>query len=85
MNAMGSIGAAVAWIAGVVVLIKLFQKGGFLKGILGLIFMPFTYFWGWKNASKEEYKLKTWMWAWTIAIILGVVLAVVGAAQGAGG
>jgi uncharacterized membrane protein YfcA len=78
------IGSALAWIAGVVVLVKLFQTEGFLKGILGLICMLYTFIWGWQNVGKEELKLKTWMWVWTGAIVLGAILAVVGGASGGG-
>jgi hypothetical protein len=74
---LGSIGSFIAFIAGVMVLIKLFQTEGVGKGILGLICMLYTYIWGWQNIKKEELQLKTWMYVWTGAIILGIILNIV--------
>jgi hypothetical protein len=81
---MGGIGSFIIWIAGIIVLVKLFQKEGFLKGVLGLICMLYTYIWGWQNIGREELKLKTWMYLWTGAIVLGLILNVVGASSGGG-
>lgn len=75
-------GSFIAWIAGIVVLVKLFQQEGFLKGLLGFICMIYTYIWGWMNIGREELKLKTWMYVWTGAIVLGIVLNIVGASSG---
>jgi hypothetical protein len=71
------IGSALAWVAGIVVLIKLFQKEGFLKGILGLICMLYTYIWGWMHIKDESLQLKTWMYVWTGAIVVGIILNVI--------
>jgi uncharacterized membrane protein YGL010W len=67
------IGSIIAWVAGVVVLIKLFQKEGLLKGILGLICMLYTFIWGWQNI-KNDPSLKNWMYVWTALIVLGYVV-----------
>jgi len=64
------IGSALAFVAGIVVLIRLFQKEGVLKGILGLICMLYTYIWGWMHVKDTSLNLKTWMWIWTGAIVL---------------
>lgn len=81
-----SIGSLIAFVAGIVVLVKLFQTEGVVKGILGFICMLYTYIWGWQHIGKEELKLKTWMYVWTGAIVLGIILNVVGAmTAGAGG
>ena len=74
---MAYAGSLIAWIAGVVVLIKLFQQEGAMKGLLGFICMLYTFIWGWQNISKEELKLKTWMYVWTGAIVLGIILNVI--------
>jgi hypothetical protein len=71
------LGSAIALITGIFVLIKLFQKEGILKGILGLICMLYTYIWGWMHVKDESLKLKTWMWVWTGAIVLGIILNVI--------
>jgi hypothetical protein len=75
------IGSALAFVAGIVVLVKLFQKEGVLKGILGLICMLYTYIWGWMHVKDESLNIKTWMWIWTGAILLGIILNVVGQVQ----
>lgn len=69
----------VVWLAclvcGIMVLIKLFQNEGPLKGILGLICGLYTYIWGWMNANKLG--IKNLMLIWTVLIILLIVLQVV--------
>ena len=71
-------GSVLAWFAGIVVLVKLFQKEGILKGILGLICMIYTFVWGWMHLKDESLKLKTWMYIWTGCIVLGILLNFVG-------
>jgi hypothetical protein len=80
---LGTIGSIIIWVAGVVVLIKLFQTEGVMKGILGFLCMLYTFIWGWQNIGKEELKLKNWMYLWSGAIVLGIILNVIGAAAGA--
>lgn len=70
---MEYLGSILAWIAGLVVLIKLFQKEGLLKGVLGLICMLYTFIWGWQNIKNEQLKLKNWMYIWTAVIVLGFI------------
>jgi len=79
---LGTIGSIIIWLAGIVVLVKLFQTEGVMKGILGFICMLYTFIWGWQNIGKEELKLKTWMYLWSGAIVLGIILNVVGASAG---
>ena len=82
---LGTLGTIIIWISGIVVLVKLFQTEGLLKGVLGLICMLYTYIWGWQHIGKEELKLKTWMYVWTGAIVLGVILNIVGSTSSGGG
>jgi hypothetical protein len=58
---------------GVIVLVKLILREGFLKGMLGLIFMPYTFYWGWKHYRSED--LKQTMLIWT-ALLIGLVIIV---------
>jgi hypothetical protein len=81
MGFLGTIGSLLAFVAGIVVLIRLFQTEGFLKGILGLICMLYTYIWGWMKINNEQLKLRTWMYVWTAAIILGIILNIIGQAS----
>ena len=78
MGLTGTIGSAIALVAGIVVLIKLFQREGILKGILGLICMLYTYIWGWMKINDQELNLRTWMYVWTAAIVLGIILNIIG-------
>lgn len=56
----------------IIVLIKLFQNEGALKGILGLICGLYTFIWGWMNAGKLN--LRNIMMIWTVLIIIQIIL-----------
>jgi hypothetical protein len=56
----------------IIVLIKLFQNEGALKGILGLICGLYTFIWGWINADKLG--IKNIMLIWTLLILVSLVL-----------
>lgn len=56
----------------IIVLIKLFQNEGALKGILGLICGLYTFIWGWMNATRLN--LRNIMMIWTLLIIIQLVL-----------
>ena len=64
------IGCVICWI---IVLIKIFQNDGALKGIIGLICSLFAFIWGWINADRLG--VKKIMMAWTLLLILYVVFA----------
>ena len=73
----------ISWLATIVslicfimVLIKLFPAEGALKGILAIICALYAFIWGWINASK--FNLRNVMIAWTIAIIVSIVMNVMG-------
>jgi hypothetical protein len=83
---LSGIGSAIAFVAGIVVLVKLFQTKGLVHGLIGLVTCNiYTYIWGWMNIKKEELKLKNWMYWWTGAIVLGIILNIIGATSGGGG
>ena len=56
----------------IIVLIKLFQNEGALKGILGLICALYTFIWGWMNSDKLG--IRNIMMIWTLLIIVCVIL-----------
>jgi hypothetical protein len=56
----------------IIVLIKLFQNEGTLKGILGLICGLYTFIWGWMNANNHG--IKNIMMIWTLLLIIQLVL-----------
>jgi hypothetical protein len=60
-------------ILAIIVLIKLFQTEGALKGILGLICGIYTFIWGWMNANKLG--IRNIMLAWTAVIILYFIVS----------
>ncbi len=67
--------ALVTLVLAIMVLIKLFQKEGALKGILGIICMLYTFGWGWMNA--KGLNITNIMWGWTACIIVLVILQLV--------
>lgn len=73
LNIVASLGSLICF---VIVLIKLFQTEGALKGILGLICGLFTFIWGWMNAGKLG--IKNIMLIWTVLIILSIVFSIAG-------
>jgi hypothetical protein len=60
----------------IIVLIKMFQNEGALKGILGLICSLYAFIWGWMNATKLG--IKNIMMIWTLLIIVAVILNFLG-------
>ena len=56
----------------IIVLIKLFQNEGALKGILGLICGLYTFIWGWMNSDRLG--IRNIMMIWTLLIIIQLVL-----------
>jgi hypothetical protein len=68
------LGSLVCWI---MVLIKQFQSGSVVHGIIGIVTCGlWTFIWGWMNAGKLG--LRNIMLIWTILIVVGL------AVQGAG-
>lgn len=75
MSIISTIASLVSFVVGLVILVKLFQKEGILKGILGLICMLYTYIWGWMHAKEQN--ITNLMWIWTAVIVISIVVAVV--------
>lgn len=67
------VGSTICWI---IVLIKIFQNDGALKGIIGLICSLFAFIWGWMNAARLG--VKNIMMIWTVLIIIFMILAAMG-------
>ena len=63
-------------VCAIIVLIKLFQNEGALKGILGLICGLYTFIWGWMNATKLG--IKNIMIIWTLLLIAYIILGMMG-------
>ena len=69
LGIIAGIGSLVCWI---LILIKLFQEKGVLHGILGIICAIYPFIWGWINVGRLD--AKNIMIAWTVCIILGMLL-----------
>ena len=69
-----SLGALVCFI---VVLIKQFQIGGVLHGIIGIVTCGiWTFIWGWMNSGKAG--IKNIMLIWTVLIVVSIILGAIG-------
>jgi hypothetical protein len=66
--------AGLAWlICFIIVLIKQFQEGGILHGIIGIITCGlWTFIWGWINSGRLNIRnlMLIWTLIWVVAIIL---------------
>jgi hypothetical protein len=59
----------------IIVLIKQFQNGGVVHGIIGIITCGlWTFIWGWLNSGKLN--LRNLMLIWTLLLIICIVLNV---------
>lgn len=74
MQILAMLVALGCFICAVIVLIKLFQNEGALKGILGLLCGLYTFIWGWMNADRLG--IKNIMLIWTLLLIVLIVLNV---------
>ena len=67
--------SVVSLICFIMVLIKQFQNGGALHGIIGIITCGiWTLIWGWMNATKLN--IKNLMMIWTLVIVVCIILNV---------
>jgi hypothetical protein len=81
---LGSVAGLISLICLIMVVIKLFQAEGALKGILGVICGLYTFIWGWMNVSKNNNRniMLLWSIAIGVALIFNVAGAVLIGAQG---
>ena len=77
MMIISYVAAIVSLICWILVLIKMFPAEGVLKGILAIICGLYAFIWGWMNAAK--FNLRNIMIAWTVAIIVSVIMSFMGA------
>jgi peptidoglycan biosynthesis protein MviN/MurJ (putative lipid II flippase) len=80
---MSNLAGLVGWVAGLWMVVKLFQKKGVLHGILGLIFIIYPFIWGLIHFKEEDIKKP--MTVWLIAIGVGIVLSIIGIFTGGSG
>jgi len=72
LSGLVSLGVLVLFI---IVLVKLFQNEGTGKGILGLICSLYTFIWGWQK--HKELEITNIMTAWSILIVISLILSAV--------
>jgi hypothetical protein len=62
-----------SFICFIMVLIKQFQNGGIVHGIIGIITCGiWTFIWGWMNAGNLN--IRNLMLAWTVLILIGLIV-----------
>ena len=66
------LGSIICWI---MVLIQMFKNAGALHGIIGILCSLYAFIWGWMNAGKLG--LRNLMLAWTLILILYIILAAI--------
>jgi hypothetical protein len=67
----------------IIVLVKLFQEKGVGHGILGIICSLYTFIWGW--TKHKELQITNIMTAWSVLIVVSIILNVITQSQMAGG
>ena len=70
LSVLVMLGCLICWI---IVLIKQFQIGGVVHGIIGIITCGiWTFIWGWMNADSAG--VKKIMMIWSVLIVISLVL-----------
>lgn len=73
MQIIGMLVGLASFVCFIMVLIKQFQTGGAVHGIIGIITCGiWTFIWGWMNASNLN--IKNIMMAWTLLIVVGIAI-----------
>ena len=73
LGILGGIAGLGSLICFIIVLIKQFQEGGVLHGIIGLITCGiWTFIWGWINSGRLNIRniMLVWTLLWLVAIVL---------------
>ena len=77
LGMIGAVAGLGSFICFIIVLIKQFQNGGLVHGIIGIITCGiWTFIWGWMNAGRLN--MRNLMLAWTVLWILALALNVAG-------
>ena len=88
MGILGGIAGFGFLICFIIVLIKQFQEGGLLHGIIGLITCGiWTFIWGWLNSSRLNIRnlMLIWTLLWIVTAVLNTMSGALNFAYGAGG
>jgi len=73
LGILGGIAGLGSLICFIIVLIKQFQEGGLLHGIIGIITCGiWTFIWGWINSGR--FNIRNLMLIWTVLWIAAMIL-----------
>jgi len=76
LGILGGIAGLGSLICFIIILIKQFQEGGVLHGIIGIITCGiWTFIWGWMNSGRLNIRnlMLIWTLLWVVAIILNTM------------
>ena len=76
LGILGGIAGLGSLICFIIILIKQFQDGGVLHGIIGIITCGiWTFIWGWINSGRLNIRniMLIWTLLWVVAIILNTM------------
>ena len=76
LGILGGIAGLGSLICFIIVLIKQFQEGGILHGIIGLVTCGiWTFIWGWLNSGRLNIRniMLIWTLLWVVAMILNTM------------
>jgi hypothetical protein len=76
LGILGGIAGVGSLICFIIILIKQFQEGGVLHGIIGIITCGlWTFIWGWINSGRLNIRnlMLIWTLLWVVAIILNTM------------
>ncbi len=77
LQILGLVCSIASLICFIIVLIKQFQQGSVVHGIIGIITCGiWTLIWGWMNAGRLN--IKNIMMIWTLLIVVCIILNVLG-------
>ena len=75
LGILGGIAGLGSLICFIIILIKQFQEGGVVHGIIGIITCGiWTFIWGWINAGKLG--IRNIMMIWTLLIVVCIIINV---------
>jgi hypothetical protein len=76
INLLMGLTGLVMFVCLIMVVVQLYKQKGIVHAILGFICGLYAYIWGWQNIKKEDLKLKNWMYGWTAALVVYILLTI---------
>jgi len=60
----------------ILVSIRIFHAEGILKGVLGIVFWPYSIVWGWRRAKALRLRKLMWFWSSVPALVVLDLMAI---------